>query len=116
MGYIKHHAIVVTSWDDKTIEKAWWKAHEFGCNPSKIVGPYTNGYGSFLIPPDGSKEGWTGSYDGDAARHCFKNWLNTQGYDDDSTSLEWVEVSYGSDDGKAEVTDSTWHSKPNVSK
>jgi hypothetical protein len=108
MGYIKHHVIVVTSWDEKLIEEAWWKANECGCKPSKIVGPYANGYGSFLIPPDGSKENWDRSDEGDAARNAFKTWVNTQRYDDGSSSLEWVEVSYGSDDGKAEITDHAW--------
>ena len=113
MGYIKHHAIVVTCWDDKTIEKAWNMAKECGCQVSEILGPYSNGYRSFLVPPDGSKEGWEHSYEGDEARAEFKKWL-TEHYE--SNWWEWTEISYGSDDGKAEVTDSTWHSKPNVSK
>jgi hypothetical protein len=109
MGYIKHHAIVVTSWDDKTIEKAWNMAKRIGCQVSEILGPHSNGYCSFLIPPDGSKEGWDRSYEGDEARAIFKAWTNAQRYDDGSSSLEWVEVSYGSDDGKAEITDHAWH-------
>ena len=28
MGYIRHHSIIVTSWDGKSIKKAWAKAQD----------------------------------------------------------------------------------------
>jgi hypothetical protein len=105
MGYIMHHAIVVTSWDDERIEKAWKKAKECGCEVTAIVGPFTNGYCSFLVPPDGSKEGWDRSYEGDSARESFKAWLKENR---DGNWWEWTEIRYGSDGENAEITDHAW--------
>lgn len=97
MGYMRHHAIVVTSYDEKQIAQAHSKASSLGCNPSEIKEAKVNGYGSFFVPPDGSKEGWTESDDGDDRRTAFVDWLDAQRFEDGSTSLDWVEVQYGDD-------------------
>jgi hypothetical protein len=55
-----------------------------------------NGYRSILICPDGSKEGWADSEQGDARRAALRTRLVAE------ESLEWCEVSYGHDDGTAE--------------
>lgn len=105
MGYIKHHAIVVTSWDEDRLEKAWKMAKDFDCNVTNMVGPLSNGYCTFTVVPDGSKEGWTASAEGDSARENFKKWMvaNHEG-----NWWEWVEVEFGSDDQDAKITDHTW--------
>ena len=103
MGYIKHHAIIVTSWDEKRIETAHTVALDTGNNVTGIVGPLTNGYCTFTIVPDGSKEGWPPSDDGDVSRHMFIEWITNN-----SDRLEWVYVSYGNDDWAATVVDSKW--------
>lgn len=108
MGHIRHHAIIVTSWDGHAIEAAWDHAKGLDMSPTDISDPQVNGYQSFLIPPDGSKEGWTASDDGDSRRYNFTMWLRTQRHDDKSSPLEWVEVEYGSDDRSARVADSEW--------
>jgi hypothetical protein len=100
MGYIKHHAIVLTTWED--IRPIVLKARELGLD---VLGPSfskVNGYATICIPPDGSKEGWTESDEGDRVRYEFKTWLLR------SVSYEWAEVAYGSDDGAAAVTDAAW--------
>jgi len=109
MGYIRHHAIVVTSWDEKLLAKAHEMAKICGNNVTDIVGPLTNGCCTFCIVPDGSKEGWSTSYEGDDARLQFIAWMNHNRHECGSSSLQWVEVFYGNDDGKAQIVDSTWH-------
>lgn len=86
MGWIRHHAIVVTSCCNQHINAAHAKAVEiFGKllienNVSTIVGPTVNGTYTFLIAPDGSKEGWDTSDAADAARTQWIEWGKTQSY------------------------------------
>jgi hypothetical protein len=109
MGYMRHHAIIVTNWnseesphpmkDTPTIEDAHRQAQECGLVTSPISPPATNGYRTFLVFPDGSKEGWETSDEGDAARDAFVAWLEKSRYDDGSTPFDWAEVQYGDEDG-----------------
>lgn len=103
MGHMRHNAIIVTSWDkDLLIE-----AHTVAKKNFKQITPITpeavNGYVSFLIAPDGSKEGWDHSDRGDRARATFLRWLNSRRYDDDSITLDWIEVQFGGDEKIAEI-------------
>lgn len=96
MGYIRHDAIIVTSWNAEYLHAAAEKAKEIGL---QIVGPSKpamNGTTTFLVCPDGSKEGWEESDAGDAKRAAFLNYLNGQRYEDNSSSLSWVALSYSS--------------------
>lgn len=95
MGYVRHHAIVVTSWHQELLNQAHAKATELGMSVSNITAGVTNGHRSFLVAPDGSKEGWDESKRGDAQRAQLVEWLDDQRYDDDSTSIAWVEVQFG---------------------
>lgn len=103
MGYMRHHAIVVTSGIGDFIEKAHAKAEY--CFPwvSPISPSAINGYQSFFVPPDGSKEGWEDSDLGDVNRKLFFEWLESQQYGDDSSPFDWVCVQYGDDDLKCKV-------------
>ena len=103
MGYMRHHAIVVTSWDSDILEEAHAKAREIFPYVSPISPPATNGYAAFFIPPDGSKEGWPASDDGDDRRNKFIAWLNEQRFPDGSTVLDWVEVQFGDENGESKV-------------
>jgi hypothetical protein len=108
MGYVRHHAIVVTSWDDGHIDVAAEEATRIGL---QVIGPSDaaiNGYRSMLVCPDGSKEGWAESNKGDIKRAAFCKWLDKHRYNDGSTCLEWVEVSYGSDDQDAAIERHAW--------
>jgi hypothetical protein len=78
MGYIKHHAIVVTSWNDALIVEAHAKAVEYCRLVTPLSETGVNGYRSFLIAPDGSKEGWGDSDLGDAEREAFIRWAEGQ--------------------------------------
>lgn len=98
MGYIRHHAIAITSWNDKLIKMAHEKAIQiFNDRVSNILMDNINGYKSFFIAPDGSKEGWSESDTGDAQRKMFIDWVNKQAYDDGSNSLSFCVFFYGDD-------------------
>jgi len=100
MGYMRHHMIVVTTYDIPLMQKAHERATAlFGASgvTSIMVSP-VNHYHSFFVPTDGSKEGWSDSDDGDARRAEFVAWLNAQRWEDGSTSLKWAEVQYGDEE------------------
>lgn len=110
MGYIRHHAIIVSGgdWGAKDdagfpIHRAHGKAKELGCVVSEIVKSTINGYMTFLIAPDGSKEGWEESDRGDVCREAFLAYCETQRYEDRSSPLSWAEVQYGDDNGEARI-------------
>ena len=61
MGYYRHHAIIVSAWDTdlEKLQAARKKIkNRTGLRPTKIVQGGGCGLHSFLVPPDGSKEGW----------------------------------------------------------
>lgn len=53
MGYHRHHAIVVTSWQEESVRKAWAAAREafdgVQAHVSEITPVAINGYASFLV-------------------------------------------------------------------
>lgn len=104
MGYIRHHAIVVTAWDAERAATAYSTAIRLGLTVTPPVTSPVNGYRSFLVVPDGSKEGWEHSEQGDQQRREFIAWLivEARGY------VEWAEVAFGNDDESAKVTRHTW--------
>ena len=103
MGYIRHHAIIATSYDEKKISQAQAKAMNIFNGVSLILKSEVNGYYSFFIPTDGSKEGWKESEIGDKKRESFLDWIDSQAYEDGSNSLSYVEVYYGDDEGLSGV-------------
>lgn len=108
MGYIKHDAIIITSWNDEAINQAARTAHDLGL---RTIGPSDeafNGYRTLLVCPDGSKEGWTESDEGDEKRAKFVTYLNSIRHADNSSPLEWVAVSYGGDDWGAKIVAHAW--------
>ena len=102
MGYLRRHAIVVTGYDyrePKDILDAHAKATEIFPWVSPICPPQVNNERSFFIPPDGSKEGWGESDEGDKRRDAFVGWLKSfSGY------VHWVEVCYAEDEPDTRVT------------
>jgi hypothetical protein len=103
MGYMRHHAILVTSWDEESIRRAHQAAEATGATVTGIVDSPMNGYGTFLVAPDGSKEDWPDSDQGDRAREELVRWLQAQAYEDGSTPFDWAEVQYGDEDGDNRV-------------
>lgn len=104
MGVIVHHAILVTGTDHS--ERRFTAAHEealrLGMGPSPVLthNDGLNGYKSFFVPPDGSKEFWMESDEGNRRREAFKRFLRSLAYEDGSTSVKWIEVQFaGESDG-----------------
>jgi hypothetical protein len=106
MGYIKHHAIIVTS--DSDIDIAYHKAIECGNIVTNITDSHTNRYSTFVVIPDGSKEGWQTSIDHDYARNEFIEWLKQDSHEYGYNRFEWAELTYGSDDESADITNHAW--------
>jgi len=102
MGYTIHHAIIVStnSPEREDIQKAWMVAQDIGCGVTNWVCSQVNATRTFIVIPDGSKEGWPESNEGDERREEFVDWLKAQEYADGSSSYHWVELSYGDEDGK----------------
>ena len=103
MGYMRHHAIIVSAGDGDWLDRARKCAADIGMSPTPIVESRVNGVRSFLVPPDGSKEGWPESERGDTDRAEFIRWLEAQRYEDHSSPLAWVEVQYGDDDHETKI-------------
>jgi hypothetical protein len=93
VGYYVHHTIVVTGWKPEALIAAHIFAQQTGAQVSSIVKSAMNGWGSFFVAPDGSKEGWADSEKGDTSRAQIKRWLRT----DKSGSLRWYEVAWPED-------------------
>ena len=106
MGYMSHHAIVVTSAFYGRIRDAHAEAVRLGCDVTPITPAVINGYRSFLIAPDGSKEGWDASEAGNARRESFIQWMRDR-YVDGGTYLDWAEVNFGDGDNMGGMTGSS---------
>ena len=104
MGYMRHHAIIVTSYDEASITEAHKHATACGMCVSPVSDSVVNDYQSFAVFPDGSKEGWSDSDHGDTAREIFIKWMDSQRFSDGSGPLSWAEVQYGDDNRKTKVT------------
>ena len=98
MGYIRDHAIIVVGTYGDFLAKAHAKAREIFPVVSGVCRGVVNGCESFMVPPDGSKEGWEDSELGDARRTAFVAYLTAQKYNDGSSPLQWVEVRVGDDE------------------
>lgn len=91
MGLVRHHAIVVTSWNLKALRDAWRRARILFPNTTTITRPGHNGYRSFMIPPDGSNESRDHSNEMDRKRVAFVESLKRE------SELDWVEVYFASE-------------------
>lgn len=106
MSNTKHHAIAVTCYRKDMIQKAHKKATEiFKNRVSNILESDYNGFSSFFIAPDGSKEYWEASDLGDAQRKKFKNWIKKQAFEDGSSPISFCEFFYGDDNGESSVVE-----------
>ena len=108
MGYMRHHVIVVGGYNTDDVHAAH-EAAVFHCGAlvSPIVASHLNGYTSFFVAPDGSKEGWPESEQGDVSRAALKSVL--RGWPAKGRYIDWVEVAYPGDSlPLAMITDETF--------
>lgn len=63
-----------------------------------------NGFGSFLIIPDGGKKGWEDAVRAEVKRGEWMRWAVAVAQPPGGLGVEWVLVTFGGDDkGTAEV-------------
>jgi hypothetical protein len=101
MGYIRHDAIIATSAHRPDLASAQRKARRLGLTCTAIVASPLNGYVSFLIVPDGSKEGWGDSEEGDSARAEWIEWISEEEDEEGmgfKRHVDWAHVSFGGDE------------------
>ena len=111
MSRIHHNAIVITSNNKKAIEYVYKKADElFEGYITNMTEGFNNGYLSFLVVPDGSKEGWDTSNSWDVKRAEFIDWIETckiEGIYSQPSPIryfvEYVEVEFGNELHEAKV-------------
>ena len=113
MKNIQHHAIIVTSNDKESLGLVrnevlrLYKSNMEAKNSSQLVGPIIdsliNKFCSFLIAPDGSKEGYDASEDGNRIRKKIVEFLNSIAEADGSNTIKFVEVEFGNDERTARV-------------
>lgn len=114
MGYMRHHAIVVTGTNEESAKAAHAeairifhadKAIDFMSPGTAMVSPIlespVNGYFSFFIAPDGSKEGWDTSDSGNEGREMFIKELRLMRRR--KVYLDWVEVQFGDDNNHTAI-------------
>lgn len=104
MGTFQHDAIIVTGGDTEIVpvyemaksifdRRRWGKLTPGYTNlVTGIARGPSNDQSSFLIAPDGSKEGWENSNDGDDRRDEFVRWLKES---PEAEYVTWVAVSFG---------------------
>ena len=112
MGYHVNHTIVVTCWDIKLLRRTWKEAKSIfsgtGHHISNITPPANNCYQSYLIAPDGSKQGWETSIKGWNARKKFITYLK----EFKPYPPGWVLVQFDDDNHHTLVLDSNDHFNP----
>lgn len=110
MGYIAHDAVIITVMSYK-INKAAQLVDQFRESlPQRyqplLVGPIptvANGDVTYFFAPDGSKEGWPESDEGDRWRAAFMELLGFA-HEDGSSPYDRVAVTYGGDYGREHGT------------
>lgn len=96
MGHMRHHAVVVTSFVKEEVEACHRFAKGLDCTVSEISAGGINGFTSFCVFPDGSKEGWPESKAGDYQRNKLVEYIETFADEEDgSNCVSWVEVQFG---------------------
>lgn len=109
MGTIHHNAIIATGYEEDVPKFQQWLASYDGerPNPIAVTEQATNGYQTIIIAPDGSKEGWGTSNNGDAFRAAVIDYLKS--CDD---AWDWVEIGYGEFGADVSQTNCTNHYEP----
>jgi len=98
MGIFKHNAIIVTTSIGAKDEflQTFDKAVElFGNLVTPMIRSQYNGFNTFFVTPDGSKEFWYESDEFDIKRQQLYDFVESFRYEDGSTSIVIIDVGYG---------------------
>lgn len=80
------------------------RAIEIGLGVSEVYHPPVEDWFFFAVFPDGSKEGWTESDDGDRKRAAFIDELNRWRMGNSPGHIQWMEVQIGDDGNEHKIT------------
>lgn len=108
MGYTRHHAIIVTIFNHVKAELAHNQANNIFGEPSivtPIIESVCNGYCTFVVTPDGSKEFWNTSDEYDVKRSAFISWLESQ--KKQGNFYDWALIQYGDDEGENKIIEAS---------
>lgn len=107
MKNIKHHTIAITSNDKVQLEAlrnrvlSIYKEKMEAKKGNQIVSPIfeslINSFCTFYIIPDGSKEGYDASEDGDTVRKSIVELINSYNQAGRENIFRFIEISYGED-------------------
>ena len=113
MKNIRHHTIIITGNDKAKLErlrneiinlyKEKMEAKKGFTLVSPIVDSLINNFCTFFIAPDGSKEGYESSEDGDIIRKYVIELLKKQKDADGEDLFRFVEVFYGDDNKECRI-------------
>lgn len=113
MKNIKHHTIVITSNEKPKLEslrnaiinlyKEKMEAKKGGQLVTPLFESLINNFNTFYVIPDGSKEGYDASDDGDLIRKLIVQLCEKYKEADGSNPIRYAELYYGDDDNKSEI-------------
>jgi hypothetical protein len=104
MGIEQHHAVLASTWDPKSAARLQTYVREKKLLVTTREAPI-NGIVTFVLHPDGSKDGWDESDKGDRVRAELIEFLRTDGrYEDGGSPWMWVEVTRGERGSEIENT------------
>ena len=98
MGVENNNVVIATTWNKKEVEriKSWIDdLNDFGKGLFLFGDKKINGIITVVMVPDGSKEGWIESDEGDKLRAIFITELEKGNYEDGSSPWDYIEVGYG---------------------
>lgn len=108
MSYTTFHSIIVHHHSNEEAKRGREVALEIGLQATDIVRAPSNNWHTFLIPPDGSKEDWTESDEGDRRRAEFCAWVEAQMHDDGSNCFQVLLVDSGHREWIDQPPSATW--------
>lgn len=113
MKNIKHHTIAITASDKVQLEalrgkviniyKEKMEAKKGFQLVSPIIESLINNFCTFYIAPDGSKEGYDASDDGDIIRKSITTLIESYKQADGENPFRYVEIAYGADDNSSQI-------------
>lgn len=107
MGLIQHNAVIATTWSDERFNAVMGWLNNLPAEHRSLfvfAKGLVNSYQTIVLAPDGSKEGWDTSGEGDKLRAAFIARLREDDYGDGSNPWDFVDVAYGELGAKVEAT------------
>jgi len=98
MGFFNHQAIIVICSNGELAKEVHKKAVEMYPYTTELLVTKVNAYYSFMLGPDGSKEGWKDSNEGEKLREEFVEYLKHMNIVLNKWGLQWCAINFPEDD------------------